>query len=147
MSKAFKIVVIFLVIDAAAVAAYFGIRALSGRRGPSPQDEYAWMTVDESYQPRNSIEEFVKADAVQKGLLPVYLKNYGRNADVLKKFRGTKFAGANEAVLDMAYRGLQDWMLVDLRYKNEKERDIQRTMLYVQIGGQWTVADSGQLMK
>jgi hypothetical protein len=147
MNKALKIVVIFLVIDAAAVAAYFAIRSLSGGRGPSPQDEYTWMTVDASYQPRNSIEEFVKADAVQKGLLPVYLKNYGRNADVLKKFRGTKFAGTNEAVLDMAFRGLQDWMLVDLKYKNEKERDIQRTMLYVQIGGQWTVADSGRLVK
>ena len=147
MNKALKIVVIFFVIDAAAVAVYFGIRALSGGRGSSPQDAYAWITVDESYQPRNSVEKFVKADAVQKGLLPVYLKNYGRNADVLKKFRGTKFAGANEAVLEMAYRGLRDWMLIDLKYKNEKARDIQRTMLYIQIGGQWTVADSGRLVK
>jgi hypothetical protein len=38
-------------------------------------------------------------------------------------------------------------MLVDLKYKDEKERDIQRTMLYVEIGGQWKVADSGRLMK
>jgi hypothetical protein len=146
VNKVLKVVVIFLVMDVVAAAAYFGFKAVTGKR-TNPQDEYAWVTVDESYQPRNSIEEFVKADAGQKGLLPVYLRNYGRNAAVLKKFRGANFAGANEAVLEMAYRGLQDWMLVDLKYKDEKERDIQRTMLYAQIGGQWRVADSGQLMK
>ncbi len=146
MSRILKIIVIFLVMDALAAAVYFGVKALNAKR-PNPQDEYAWVTMDENYQTRNSVEEFIKTDAQQKKLLPVYLKNYGRNAAVLKKFRGTAFAGANEAVLDMAYRGLQDWMLVDLKYKDEKERDIQRTMLYVQLGGQWKVADSGLLMK
>jgi hypothetical protein len=147
MSKALKIVLIFLAIDAAAVGAYFGIKALSGGRGPGPQDEYVWVTVDENYPPGNSIEEFIKTDAAGKGLLPVYLRNYGRNVAVLKRFRGALFAKPNEAILGMAYRGMQDWMLVDLKYKDEKERDIQRTMLYVELGGQWRVADSGQLMK
>ncbi|MGZ4887242.1 MAG: hypothetical protein ACXVI6_07350 [Candidatus Aminicenantales bacterium] len=146
MNRILKIVIIFLVMDALAAAVYFGVKALN-TKGPNPQDEYVWMAVDETYQPRNSVEQFIKTDAEQKKMLPVYLKNYGRNAAVLKKFRGTAFAGANEAVLDMAYRGLQDWMLVDLKYKDEKERDIQRTMLYVEIGGQWKVADSGRLMK
>lgn len=146
MNRVLKVVLIFLAMDAVAAGLYFGIKALGGKSG-TPQDEYAWLTVDESYQPRNAVEEFLKADAAQKGLLPVYIKNYGRNADVLKRFRGTNIAGANEAVLDMAFRGLQDWMLVDLRYKNEKERDVQRTMLYVEIGGQWKVGDNGRLMK
>lgn len=146
MNRILKIVVIFLVMDALAAAVYFGVKALN-TKGPNPQDEYAWVAVDENYPPRNPVEEFIKTDAEQKKLLPIHLKNYGRNAAILKRFRGTAFAGANEAVLDMAYRGLQDWMLVDLKYKDEKERDIQRTMLYVQIGGQWKVADSGQLMK
>jgi hypothetical protein len=146
MSKALKIVLIFLAFDAAAVAAYFGYQALAGK-GKSPEEGYPWVTVDENYPPANSIEAFIKADAAGKGLLPVYLRNYGRNVSVLKRFRGAHFARANEAVLEMAYRGMQDWMLVDLKYKNEKERDIQRTILYVEIGGQWTVADSGNLMK
>lgn len=146
MNRVLKAVLIFLAMDAVAAGLYFGIKALGGK-SKSPQDEYAWVTVDESYQPRNAVEEFLKADAVQKGLLPVYIKDYGRNADVLKRFRGTNIAGANEAVLDMAFRGLQDWMLVDLRYKNEKERDVQRTMLYVEISGQWKVGDNGRLMK
>ena len=146
MNRLLKIILIFLVMDALAAAVYFGVKALN-TKGPNPQDEYALVTVDENYQPRNSVEEFIKTDAEQKKMLPVYLKNYGRNAAILKTFRGTAFAGANEAVLDMAYRGLQDWMLIDLKYKDEKERDIQRTMLYVEVGGQWKVADSGQLMK
>ena len=146
MNKVLKVVLIFLAIDAVAVGLYFGLKSLGGKSA-SPQDEYAWVTVDESYQPRNAVEEFIKADAAEKGLFPVSLKDYGRNADVLKRFRGTNVAKANEAVLDMAFRGLQDWMLVDLKYKNEKERDVERTMLYIQVGGQWKVGDSGRLMK
>jgi hypothetical protein len=129
-----------------AVGLYFGIKAMSGP-SKSPQDEYAWATMDENYQPRNAVEEFIKADAAEKHLFPVLIRDYGRNVEVLKKFRGTSVAKANEAVLDMAFRGLQDWMLIDLMYKNEKERDVQRTMLYVQIAGQWKVGDSGRLMK
>jgi len=146
LNKALKVVIIFLAMDAVAAGLYFGYKALAGK-GPGSEDEFAWVTVDESYQPRNTVEEFLKADAVQQGLLPAYLKGYGRNAKVLKKFRGTKLAGANEAVLEMTFPGVQDWMLVDIKYKTEKERDVQRTMLYVQVGGQWKVGDSGRLMK
>jgi hypothetical protein len=146
LNKTLKAVLIFLAVDAVAVGLYFGYQALSGK-GPGPEDEYAWVTVDENYQPKNSVEEFLKADAVQQRLLPAYIKDYGRNAKVLKRFRGTKLAGANEAVLDVTFPGVQDWMLVDLRYKTEKERDVQRTMLYIQVGGQWKVGDSGKLMK
>jgi hypothetical protein len=147
MNKVFKIIVIFLAIDAAAVAAYFVIKALGGHGGKSPEEEYPWVTVDESYSPRNSIEDFIKTDAAEKGLLPIYLRNFGQNTAILKRFRGTNFAGANEAVLRMAYRGMEDWMIVDLKYRNEREQDLQRTILYVEIGGQWRVADSGRLMK
>ncbi len=146
MNRAVKIVVIFLAMDAVAVGLYFGYKALSAK-GPGPEDEYAWVTVDENYQPRNSVEEFIKADAAQQGLLPAYLKDYGRNAKILKKFRGTKLAGANEAVLNVTFPGVQDWKLVDLRSKTDKEREVQRTMLYVQVAGQWKVGDSGRLMK
>jgi hypothetical protein len=147
MNKVAKIILIFLAIDAVAVIAYFGIKALAGHGGKSLEDEYPWVTVDENYSPKNSIEEFIKSDAAEKGLLPIYLRNYGQNTAVLKKFRGTNFAGANEAVLRMAYRGMEDWMIVDLKYRNERQQDIQRTVLYVEIGGQWRVADSGRLMK
>ncbi len=146
MNKTLKILVIFLAVDAIALGAYFGLRAMSGGRA-KPQDGYAWVMLDESYAPANSIEQYIKDDAAAKGLLPVYLRNYGRNVSVLKRFQGGNFAGANEAVLEMAYRGLQDWMLVDLKYKDEKERDIERTLLYIELGGQWKVADSGRLRK
>ncbi|MEN6310934.1 MAG: hypothetical protein ABFD80_05295 [Acidobacteriota bacterium] len=146
MNKTLKILVIFLAVDAIALGAYFGLRAMSGGRA-KPQDGYAWVMLDENYAPANSIEQYIKDDAAAKGLLPVYLRNYGRNVSVLKRFQGGNFAGANEAVLEMAYRGLQDWMLVDLKYKDEKERDIERTLLYIELGGQWKVADSGRLRK
>ena len=146
MNRILKVVLIFLAVDAVGVGLYFGVKALGGRSA-SPQDEYAWTTVDESYQPRNAVEEFIKAEAVQQKMLPAYIKDYGRNAAVLGRFRGTKLAGANEAVLEMTFPGVQDWMLVDLMYKAAKERDVLRTVLYVQVGGQWKVGDSGRLMK
>jgi len=147
MSRAAKSVGIVFVIVSVCAAFYFSIKALTRPGGKSRADDYPWITVDETYTPGNSIEAFIKDDAVAKGLLPVYLRNYGKNAAILKKFRGTNFAGANEAVLAMVFPGLDDWLLLDLRYKNEKERDVARTVLYVQVRGQWKVADSGSLMK
>lgn len=47
----------------------------------------------------------------------------------------------------MFYKGLNDWKLVDLEYKNEKKQQVRRTVLYVDVAGAWTVADSGTLMK
>ncbi len=132
---------------AAASAFALVLTAAACGGGKSPAEQYAWVTVDESYTPRNSVEEFIKTDAAEKGLLPVTIRDYGRSPDVLKKFRGVKFAGATPTILEMTFPGLEDWMLLDLRYQNEKERDVQRTILYVQVEGQWKVADSGRLMK
>ncbi len=134
-----------LLAGAAALACVLAAAACGG--GKSPAEEYAWVTVDASYAPKNSIEEYLKNDAVEKGLLPFTLRDYGRSAAVLKKFRGVKFAGATPTVLEMTFPGLEEWILVDIRYQNEKERDVQRTMLYVKSGGQWRLADSGRLMK
>jgi len=146
LNKVLKVVLVFLAIDAVAVGLYFGFKALGGK-SVSPQDEYAWLTVDENYQPQNAVEEFLKAEAAQQGMLPEYLKDYGRNVKILGRFRGTKLAGANEAVLEMTFPGLQDWKIIDLKYKTAKEREVLRTMLYVEVGGQWKVGDSGRLMK
>ena len=121
--------------------------AASCSGGRSPAADYPWLTIDASYAPKNAVEEFLKADATAKGLLPFFIKNYDHNAAVLKKFRGKDFAGPTQSVLEMSFKGLDDWMLVDLRYTNEKERDVQRTILYIESAGQWRVGDSGRLMK
>lgn len=146
MNKILRTLVLVAVLVAVVAAAYLAFKALAGRSKGEPADSYEWLTVDEDYVPRNAIEEFVKADADQKGLLPIYLRNYGQNPAVLRKFRGARFVGANDSVLQMSFQGLGDWMLVDLKYQNEQERDIQRTVLYVEVRGQWQVGDSGRLM-
>jgi hypothetical protein len=38
-------------------------------------------------------------------------------------------------------------MLIDLKYTNEKGQEVLRTVLYVQIEGNWRVGDSGSLLK
>ncbi len=146
MNKTLKILLIFLLFDAVVLGAYFGIKALGGKRS-NPAADYEWTAMDESYQPQDSIEEFIKNDAAEKELFPVYIRNYKRNKAVLKLFRGTKFARASESVLNLSYPGLEDWMLIDIKYKNEKQQDIQRTILYVMIKNEWRVADSGRLQE
>jgi hypothetical protein len=146
MNKYLRILILVVVLAAVVAAAYLAYKALAGRSRGEPPDSYEWLTVDEDYVPRNAIEEFIKDDAGQQGLLPIYLRNYGRNPLILRKFRGARFVGANESVLQMSFQGLGDWMVIDLKYRNEQERDIQRTILYVEISGQWQVGDSGRLM-
>lgn len=113
----------------------------------SRSEDYPWITIDENYAPKNPIEEFIKNDSEQKGFFPVYIKNYDGDKSILRRFRGSNFARPNEAALNMAFKGLEDWMLVDIRYKNEKGQEVLRTVLYVKIAGEWRVGDSGNLLK
>jgi len=107
--------------------------------------EYEWVTIDEFYIPEDYVEEFIKNDSAEKDLLPIQIKNYGSNTSVLRKFKGKNFAGPTEAQIKMMYNGLGEWKLIDLKYKNKEKKDIQRTILYVYINGDWTVGDSGML--
>lgn len=116
------------------------------RKG-SQADDYQWIEINESYTPQNYVEEFIKNDSEQKGLFPVSIRNYGRDVSILRRFRGTNFAKANEAALKIAFSDLQDWMLIDIKYKNEKDQEVLRTVLYVQVEGNWRVGDSGTLLK
>ncbi len=116
-------------------------------RKSSPSLAYDWITIDENYVPTHYIEEFIKSDSESRGLLPVYIKNYDRDRNVLRRFRGTLLAKPNEGALRMAFPGLEDWMLIDLKYENEKKQEVLRTILYVQSEGQWKVGDSGRLLE
>ena len=108
---------------------------------------YEWVTIDEFYVPEDYVEEFIKNDTAERGRLPFQIKNYGNNTTVLRKFKGRNFAGPTEAQIKMMYNGLGEWKLVDLKYKNKENKDIQRTILYVYVNGDWMVGDGGELMK
>jgi hypothetical protein len=114
----------------------------SGKAATTP-----WVTIDENFQTSDPVEAFIKNDSATRNMLPVSIRNYGHDPSVLKRFKGSRFAGPNEGVLRMFYKGLEDWKVIDLKYKNEKKRDVERTVLYVEDNGAWTVADSGSLMK
>ncbi|MGB7296543.1 MAG: hypothetical protein WBC70_13225 [Candidatus Aminicenantales bacterium] len=132
---------VFLLVGVVLIAAPIGCR-----KGATA-DDYEWVTIDEFYTPRNYIEEFIKTDSEEKGIFPVSLRNYGRDPSVLRRFRGSQFAKPNEAALTMAYPALEDWMLVDIKYENEKKQEVQRTVLYIQVDGNWRVGDSGRLLE
>jgi hypothetical protein len=146
MSKTVKIIVYFLVFDLIVLGAYLGIKSAM-KPGKAPMEAYEWKTMDESYQPADYVEQFIKDDALAKGIFPVDIRNYGRNGDVLKRFIGKNFARSSASSLELAFPGLDDWTLVDVRYKNERQQEIGRTILYVSVNNQWRVGDSGSLSK
>ncbi|MGD2294273.1 MAG: hypothetical protein PVF22_00380 [Candidatus Aminicenantes bacterium] len=121
------------------------------KKDQSPAGEsgsgYEWVTVDEDYIPQDYVEEFIKNDSAKKGLLPVQIINYGSDKAVLRRFKGKNFARPTEAQLKMMYKGLGEWKLIDLKYSREDEREIQRTILYVYVNGDWMVGDSGSLLR
>ena len=119
----------------------------AGCRKGSRADDYQWIEIDENYRPQNYVEEFIKSDSEQKGIFPVSIRNYGKDISILRRFRGTNFAKPNEAALKMAFPDIEDWMLIDIKYKNEKGQEVLRTVLYVQVEGNWRVGDSGTLLK
>jgi hypothetical protein len=137
-------VLTFFVIAGLAAMMFF---AATGCKKGTQTEDFDWITIDENYAPQNYIEEFIKIDSEQKGLFPVYIRNYGKNKSILGRFRGGNFAKPNEAQLNMAFAGLEDWMLIDIKYNNEKNQEVLRTVLYVQIQGTWRVGDSGSLLK
>jgi len=147
MNKILKIIIYFLIFDIIVIAGYFAYKTILRGKSSSKPEDFEWVAIDENYAPQNYIEEFIKNDAAQKGIFPVYIRSYGRDAGVLKRFLGTNFARPTEAQLNMMYKGLEDWMLLDLKYEDEKDREVQRTLLYVQFKGAWQVGDSGKLLK
>ncbi|MBN2207606.1 MAG: hypothetical protein JW742_09400 [Candidatus Aminicenantes bacterium] len=143
MNKTVKILVAFLIFDAFAVGGYF---LYKGRSSPS-REPAAWKIIDQAYVPEDDVEAYLKDDAVAKELLPVEIKNYGRDRKVLGRFKGVNYARPREGVLKAMTPGLEDWKLIDLRYTNKNGRRVERTILYAEVKGAWMVVDSGRLLE
>jgi hypothetical protein len=145
MSKTLRVLVIFLAFDAVALGVYFGVKALGSGRAEDPTKGIDWATMDAYSQPATELEQAIKTEFGEKELLPLQYRNFGRNATVLKRFLGAKLAGAGVSVLEMTFRGLEDWAIVDVWIKGEEGREIHRTILYVLTANAWKVGDSGRL--
>jgi hypothetical protein len=141
MSKTTKIIVGFLIFDVVVIGGFFLYKNLSGAKG----EPAAWKTIDQAYVPVDDVESYIKDDAVAKELVPVQVRNHGRDKKALGRFRGTNYAGPREGVLAAMNPGLEDWKLIDIKYTNKDGRLVERTVLYVQVKGAWKVVDSGTL--
>jgi len=142
-----KCISILSFVCAAFILSFFACKKNTSDEVNLDSSAYEWVTIDEFYIPEDYVEEFIKNDSAENGRLPVQIKNYGNNTAVLRKFKGKNFAGPTEAQVKMMYNGLGEWKLIDLKYKNKKNKDIQRTILYVYVNGDWMVGDSGVLTK
>lgn len=145
MSKAVRILLIFLAVDALAVGAYLLVKSAGAGKGGDPAKDYAWVTMDDYYQPASGLEEFIKTSSDEQGFLPLQFRNYGQNGAILKKFRGAKLVGAGRSVLEMTFPKLEDWAVVDIWIKGEEGREIRRTVLYILTDNAWKAGDSGRL--
>jgi hypothetical protein len=145
MNKTVRILLIFFAFDVVVAGVYFGVKALGSARAADPTAGVAWVTMDGSYQPATELEAVIKADYGEKDLLPLQFRNFGRDPAVLKKFRGNKLVGPGASILEMQFRGLEDWALVEIWFKGEEGREIRRTILYVLTDNAWKAGDSGRL--
>ena len=143
MSKVTKIILIFIIFDLVAIGGYLGYKTLSG--SGSGDFDYEWIQIDVYYTPLDDIEAFIKQDAEERDVLPVMVKNYGKDTTVLRKFRGKHFAGPTETQIKLKYRDLETWHLVELKYTADSGREAQRAILYVYEHQQWKVGDSGTI--
>jgi hypothetical protein len=148
MTRSFRIaIIVVIVLVVILVGGYTIYNAFLGKPSTSAEHEYEWTTMDENYTPKDSVEEYILNDAEARGTLPVSIINYGDDESVLRRFRGSRFAGPTEAQLKMMFKGMEDWKLIDIKYKDDKDREIIRTVLYIYINGEWSVGDGGQLTK
>ena len=142
-----KMIFVFASMILVLLVGYFIYTSYFLKAKPKYAEEYDWTVIDEYYTPRDLVEDFIKQDAMAKNNLPVNIINYGNDQSILRRFRGKRFADPTEAQLRMMFNGLEDWKLVDIQYKTEKEQEVQRTVLYVYLNGEWSVGDSGTLTK
>ena len=148
MTRSFRIAIIIIIaLIVILVGGYFIYNVFFGKPSTSGGHEYEWTTMDEYYTPKDSVEEYILSDAEARGTLPVSIINYGDDESVLRRFRGSRFAGPTEAQLKMMFKGMEEWKLIDIKYQDDKERDIERTVLYVYMNGEWSVGDGGHLAK
>ena len=145
--KKVKCISILSLVCVVFILSFFACKKNSSDEVNLDSSAYEWVTIDEFYIAGDYVEEFIKNDSAEQGRLPVQIKNYGNNTTVLRKFKGRNFAGPTEAQVKMMYNGLEEWKLIDLKYKNKEKKDIQRTILYVYVNGDWMVGDSGVLTK
>jgi len=134
------------IIGALLIVGLAGLAACRGSGGGNSPDAYDWVTIDDSYVPKDDVETFIKTDAQNRAALPVYIRNYGSDKRVLGMFKGRQYAQPSPNALAMLNPGLEDWKLVDIRYTTETEREIVRTVLYFKVKGVWKVGDSGTLV-
>jgi len=143
MNKAVKIILIILIIDVIIVVGYFGYKAIS-KGSSSASSDYEWVKMTESYSPKDIIEKFIYQDARKQDLFPVYIKNYGRDFNALKKFVGKKLYKPSRTELEFVFPDIQDWHLIELKYDlKDRDRQFRRTVLYIQDEGEWKVGDAG----
>jgi len=141
------VVIVTIALAVILIGGYYIYNAFLGKPSRSSEPDYEWTVMDEYYTPKNLIEEYIMNDAEARDIFPVSIINYGNDQSVLRRFRGSRFAGPTEAQLKMMFKGLEDWKLVDIKYQDDKEREIKRTVLYVYMNGDWSVGDGGQLAK
>ena len=146
MNKIMKIIVVIIIVDLVVFGGYLAYKLLFTGSSDKTEASFEWITIDENYRPEDVIEEYIQNESAAQGVLPVSIINYGKNKKILKKFKGTKLAGPNEFNLKMTFPDMEDWKLIELKYKDNQEREIHRTILYVYQNGGWIVGDSGSLM-
>ena len=142
MGKQIRILLIIVIVIAIGIGGYFGYRSIFYHEPEPITDDDGWTRIDQDYKPKNIVEKNIKEGFSNDNLLPIYMKNYGNDEELLNKWHGLTFSEKHASHIRSEYK---DWMIIDLKYEGEYGTE-QRRMLYLKTKkGQWFFAGFGEI--
>lgn len=141
MRKSVKILIIFFVILAIAIGGYLGFHKIFSNKQQTSSEYGKWIKIDRNYKPGDGVESVVKQYAQEENIYPFLIRKI-KDPSLFGQFKGFLASGLTEEdIKESDY--YQDWVIVDLKYKDENGKEVYRRALFVQVAdGKWGVIDS-----
>jgi hypothetical protein len=100
-----------------------------------------WTKIDQDYKAKHPVEKYIKEGAESRNEFPVFIKNYGKDPSMLKKFEGSYFTYPTEEMVNSKYG--EEWIIMDIKYKRKDGKEIYRRFLCAKSKNGWFPADFG----
>jgi|GEM_PF-4758346 len=113
--------------------------------GLSDYENEGWVKIDQDYKAKHPVEKMIKEGRLKENMPLTLIKNYGKDPSVMQRYRSGVFGGLTAEKIKSVYKECEDWMVIGLKYKDEKGYENNLALLYIKLNGSWTVGDAGGL--
>jgi hypothetical protein len=140
MGKQIRILLIIVIVIAIGIGGYFGYRSIFYSEPEPITDDDGWTKIDQDYKPKNIVEKNIKEGYSNDNLLPILMKNYGNDEELLNDWTGAHYAKKHASHIKSEYK---DWMIVDLKYEGKYGKEHIRLLYLKSKKEGWFLADRG----